>query len=302
VIFSHTMDIRQLESLCKVAELGSFSLAAEALFLTQPTVSAHINSLERALGAKLFDRMGRKVVLTPTGEVLYRYARQILALREEALNALQDLSSLKGEVLTASSTIPGEYLLPRLLAAFNRKVSPLRVKVTITDSEGVLNLLLRGDVELGFVGMKRDEDRLEFFPIYHDSVIIVAPRGHPLAGKEVPWEDFKSTPLVMRERGSGTRRAFERGLKEAGYNPSRLTVGAEFGSSAAVKEAVKAGLGVGVISDLAVKGELGRDLMEVKVKGMKPISRTFYLVKRRGKTLTPAASRLVDFTLSEAAQ
>lgn len=296
------MDIRQLESLCKVAELGSFSLAAEALLLTQPTISAHINSLERTLGAKLFDRMGRKVVLTPTGKVLYRYARQILALREEAINALQDLSSLTGEVLTASSTIPGEYLLPRLLAAFNRKVSPLKVKVTITDSEGVLNLLLRGDVELGFVGMKRDEDRLQFFPVYQDAVIIVAHRGHPLAGKEVPWEDFKRTPLVMRERGSGTRRAFERGLKEAGYNPSGLTVGAEFGSSAAVKEAVKAGLGVGVISDLAVKAELGRDLMEVKVKGMKPISRTFYLVKRKGKTLTPAASRLMEFAISEAAE
>lgn len=302
MISSHKMDIRQLESLCKVAELGSFSLAAEALLLTQPTISAHINSLERTLGAKLFDRMGRKVVLTPTGKVLYRYARQILALREEAINALQDLSSLTGEVLTASSTIPGEYLLPRLLAAFSRKVSPLKIKVIITDSEGVLNLLLRGDVELGFVGMKRDEDRLQFFPIYQDAVIIVAQRGHPLAGREVRWEDFKRTPLVMRERGSGTRRAFERGLKEAGYNPSGLTVGAEFGSSAAVKEAVKAGLGVGVISDLAVKAELGRDLMQVKVKGMKPISRTFYLVKRKGKTLTPAASRLMDFAISEAAE
>ncbi len=292
------MDIRQLESLCKVAELGSFSLAAEALFLTQPTVSAHIQALERALGTRLFDRMGRRVVLTPAGEVIYRYARRILSLREEALKALRGMDNLKGELDIAASTIPGEYFLPRMIASFTRGRTSLKVKLIVTDSQGVMGLISKGLAEIGVVGMKGGEERLAFQPLLRDRVIMVVSSSHPLAGRQIEWEELVKAPMVTREYGSGTRRTFERALRQAGFNPSRLRIVAEFGSSSAVKEVVKAGLGVGIISDMAVKDSLGGEISEVKLQGLGEVSRTFYLVLRKGKTLSPVAERFVEFVRS----
>ena len=292
------MEIKQLETFCKVAELGSFSRAAEVIHLAQPTVSAQVASLERVLGTKLFDRLGRQVNLTPAGRMFYQYARRILRLRQEAINALMEFNqSLAGEISIGASTIPGEYVLPRLLGAFSEDFPSLRVNLKIGDSEEILELLGQEEIELAIVGMKGKGKGVEFVPLFSDRVIIIAPKGHPLAGKEVGWERLKGEPFILRERGSGTRKAFEEGLGRKGLKIFDLRIVATMGSTSSVKEGVKAGLGLGIVSDLAVADELGRGLEEVKLKDGDGISRTFWLALGKGRTLSPLAQQFYRFLL-----
>ena len=292
------MEIKQLETFCKVAELGSFSRAADAVHLAQPTVSAQVASLERGLGTRLFDRLGRQVNLTPAGKVLYQYARRILRLRQEAINALMEFNqSLAGEISIGASTIPGEYVLPRLLGTFSQDFPSLRVNLKIGDSEKILVLLSEEEIEFAIVGMRGKGKGVEFIPLFRDRVIIVAPREHPLAGREVGWKRLLDEPFILRERGSGTGKAFEEWLEGKGLKATDLKVVAVMGSTSSVKEGVKAGLGLGIVSDLAVADELGRGLEEVKVKDEEGISRIFWLAQGKGRTLSPPAHQLYQFLL-----
>ncbi len=288
------MDFKQLESLCKVAELGSFTLAAEALFLSQPTVTAHIQALEKALGTRLFDRLGRRVVLTPAGEVLYQYARKMLALREQAKESLRRLDGLKGDLHLAASTLPGEYLLPRILPFLLREAPSSKISLKVSDSLEAIRTVEQNEAEVGIVGMKKEGDKLQFRPLFKDRIILAAPRSHPFAGQQVEWKELCQEGILTREAGSGTRRVFERALRQKGFNPADLRRTVELGSTTAVKEAIRAGLGIGMISDVALGDELGRTVLEVRLRGLGEVQRTFYLVTRRGRTLTPLAQRFVE--------
>lgn len=288
------MDLKHLESLCKVAELGSFTLAAEALFLTQPTVTAHIQALERELGIRLFDRLGRRVVLTPAGEVLYRHAQEILKLRDRIREDLRDLGAVKDELRLVASTLPGEYLLPRVLVSLLKEVPHGRVTLEILDSQRVIAEVEGDRAEMGVVGMRKRSEKIAFQPLLKDRVILAAHRSHPMAGREVSWEDLSGETLITREPGSGTRQAFEKALRQRGLSSSLPQRVVELGSTTAVKEAVKAGLGLGIISDIALRGELGEDILEVRIRELGEVQRTFYLVTRKGKTLSPLAKRLSE--------
>ncbi len=287
------MDIRQLEVFCTVVELGSFSQAAEALSLTQPTVTAHVKSLERSLGKRLLDRFGRRVVPTPQGEVLYRYARQILSLRQEAMASLSEEVPYK-VLKIAASTLPGEYVLPRAIKELLSSWPQLKIEVKVADSQMVMGLVERLEVDIGVVGSKKATERLSFMPVFKDHVLLVARADHPLAGRTVSWRELSKEGLVTREPGSGTRKAFEDALRQKGLNPSGLRVLAELGSTTAVKEAMKAGMGVGLISSLAVKEELGSNLLEVRLAEVGTVERTFYIITRKGRTLMPIAERLKE--------
>jgi len=292
------MEFRQLECFCKVAELGSFSLAAEALFLSQPTVSAHIKTLEKILGKRLFDRMGKRVILTREGELFYQYARQILFLKEKVKKVVEG-ENLSGELEIYASTLPGEYLIPQVLPRLLAEAPEVKIKVQISDSHRVISAVERNEVELGLVGMKRESERLVFQPFFRDKVILIVHRGHPLFERTISFEELSKEHLILRELGSGTRKAFEEKLKRCGLNLGNLKIKLLLGSTTAVKEAVRAGLGIGLISNIAVKKELGREFGEVKIRELDPIERTFYLVTRKGRTLTPLARRLTEIFLNE---
>lgn len=285
------MDIRQLEAFCAVVELGSFSQAAEALSLTQPTVTAHVKSLERSLGKRLLDRFGRKVVPTPQGELLYRYARQILSLRYEAMASLSG-QVLRGELKIAASTLPGEYVLPKVIKELLSVRPELRIEVRVTDSQTVMGLVERLEVDLGVVGSRKATEKLSFTPVFKDQVLLVVRSDHPFAGRTINWQELSQEGVVTREPGSGTRKAFEDALRQKGINPYRLRVLAELGSTTAVKEAVKAGMGIGILSNLAVREELGSSLAEVRLAELGSIERTFYIITRKGRTVMPLAERL----------
>lgn len=290
--------MKHLETFCKVAELESFSRAGEAVYLTQPTVSGHIASLEQSVGLKLFDRLGRRVALTNGGKIFYRYAKEILRLRDEAQNAIYEFSHLvKGRITIGGSTIPGEYFLPRVMGGFQKEAPGISISLFIADSQEIVEELLTGGIEVGVVGMQFDTDRVDAYPLFHDRVVIIAHPDHPLASQEaVSWEELRTAPLLMRERGSGTRKAFEQCVHRAGYRLDDWNIIGEVGSSTAVKEGVKGGIGLGIISDLAVQEDIadGR-IHEITVRGQDALQREFFAVVPKGKDLSPPARRFLDF-------
>ncbi len=294
------MDIKQLEAFVQVVEARSFSRAAERLFLSQPTVSVHIQSLEESLGTRLLDRLGKEVVLTPAGEILYKYARRILALKERAIQDVHHyLGELAGRFEIATSTIPGEYLLPPLMAEFQQKHPRVRVSLAISDTGRVIKDVARGNYLLGVVGGKGDDKGLSYVPLCQEELVLALCASHPLAQREgVTLEDLSKIPLILREEGSGTRRTLEEALREVGVNLATLPVVAELGSTTALKEGVKACIGAAVISPRAVKDEVHCGIIKTfKIRGL-DLRRTFYLVKRSKRTLPPPVEELESFILS----
>jgi len=293
-----TIDFRHLETFCRVADLKSFSKAADDLFLTQPTVSGHILSLEHSLSLRLFDRTGREVRLTKAGEVFLRYASKILSSRKDLLNALSEYSQgIRGELSLGASTIPGEYLLPKLMGHFKKEHPHFTLSLKIADTKEVAQLVLEGDVEYGMIGGKLNHNFLHYEKYEEDEIIVVAPSGHPLTKKKkADLTDLLKEPWIIREEGSGTQMAVEKGLRKKGKSLKQFNVVMEMGSTSAVKEGVKAGLGLAFISKRAVEEELKQGLFSrIHVEGIDPISRQLYIVSHRGRTLSPIGMEFLRF-------
>ena len=295
------MDLRRLEVFAKVAELGSFSRAAEALFLTQPTVSEHIRALELEVDLPLLDRLGRGTTPTPAGRVLLEYARRMLKLAEEARQALDHFQGrMIGTLVVGGSTIPGEYVLPALMGQFKAKYPDIAITLRVGSSRQVSEWVDEGRVELGVVGARPALRALNARELMTDELVVVVPAGHPWAGrKTVGLVDVRSEPLIVREPGSGSREALERALREAGTDLDAFRVAGEIGSTQAIKQAVRAGVGITIISKRAVEDECRAGLVHcVKVRDLK-VARSFYLVTHRERTRSPLAEAFVAFVESQ---
>jgi DNA-binding transcriptional LysR family regulator len=285
------MDLRQLEIFAKVAEMGSFSRAAEALHLTQPTVSEHIRALEDELGVRLLDRLGRGTATTRAGQLLLSYATRILALSREARQALEGYQGrMRGELVVGGSTIPGEYLLPAVIGRFREKFPEVSTRLVIGGSQAVVDWVADGRVELGVVGARLPQRGLEFHDLSPDEEVVVVPAGHPWQGRaQVTLEDLAREPLIIRERGSGTRAAFESALERAGVDLASLRVAGELGSNQAIKQAVKAGMGITVMSRIAVEDESRQGVLAfLRVRDL-AVTRGFYVVTHRERSRSPVA-------------
>lgn len=283
--------MKRLEFFCQVVELKSFTKAAEQLHLTQPTVSEGIRMLEETLGDSLLDRMGREVLPTPAGKVLYRYARRILQLRDEACRAVGELrGGTVGLLSLGASTIPGAYLLPQLIEQFTSGNPDSEVTLKIAGTGQILEGLVQERLELALVGGMSSVRGLEWHACFGDELTLVVPPGHRWVGRsQVEPAELLEEPILLREEGSGTRTTLEQYLLQHKLEPARLQVLAEMGSNEAVKQGVRGGLGVAVISRLSVGDEIDRgDLVALKLTG-EPLSRPFYLVQRSGRKLTQAA-------------
>lgn len=291
------MELRQLEIFCTVAEKRGFSLAAEALGLTQPTVSFQIAALEEELGTRLFERGGRTTSLTRSGEVLYRYAREILALSGEAAQAIHSLKGLLwGEVTIGASTIPGEYILPTVLQTFREAHPGIALSVEIGDTAGILRRVLNNEVDLGVVGAGEKNEKLVFTRFVRDRLVVIAPSRGWFDGEKLSPEEFRKMPFVMRESGSGTRTVMERKLREKGIED--LNVVMILGSTEAVKRAVESGAGISIVSERAVRNEVQLGFLRaVEIEGIE-LQRDFFIVHRKQKVLSPAAGALLEFLKS----
>ncbi len=293
------IDIHRLTIFIKIAELKSFSRAAGELYLTQPTVSQHIAALEQHLGMPLFDRADRDITLTAAGELLLTYARQIMSLQEEMLQALDHFRGRKsGRLVIGASTIPGEYVLPPQMGLFKKSYPAMQISLRIADTSVIIQELLARSVELGVVGARIRDERLNYAKLADDELVLVVPKGHRWWGAgSIGLEELAGEPLVMRERGSGSRMSLERSLNEMGMRPDGIRVSAEMGSTAALKHAVRSGVGPAFISRCAVVDELAHGLLSAVAIEGRSFSRAFYLVTDRKRSLSPLGRAFRDFLI-----
>ncbi len=291
------MDLRRLEVFCKVVELKSFTKAAAAMGLAQPTVSEHIRSLEEMLAEKLVDRLGREVVATAAGRIFYQYSRNIVRLREEAIQALEQFrGNLSGHLILGASTIPGTYVLPKLIGAFKALHPAVLLTLRIGDTTSIARELLQGDVETAVVGSRWNDRRLIAEEVFGDELTLAVPSEHRWAGKPpISVEELVDESFILRERGSGTRMVMAKILENHGFDPTRLRVVAEMGSTEAVRQGIKAGIGVSILSRFAVEEDIQRGtLSAVEIKDLRFV-RPLYMILRKNRHMCPVCSAFVDF-------
>src|SRR5919106_567631 len=259
------MDTRQLAAFCAVVDRKSFSQAAELLGISQPAVSLQIRSLEERLGTQLIDRSGRRVEPTEAGSRLYRGAQRLLALEEQLLEdvAAGDEGPLHGRLELGASSGPGETVLPVLLGEFQREHPDVHVALAVHDTQTIVDLVARRELELGVVGASRRHRGVTFEPFFRDEVILVCPPGHRFAGRTISVEELKAEPLILMQEAAGV--------------------------------AVRAGYGVTFISRTSVETDLAEGAVaEARVEGLEP-AREISLVRASGRRPTRVAEAFVAF-------
>jgi DNA-binding transcriptional LysR family regulator len=292
-------DVKQLLVFVTVAEQASFSRAAGVLGLAQASVSERIATLEKAVGTRLLDRLGRKTVPTAAGELLLTRARELIAQRDAIEAELKGFLGLAGgEVRLGGSTAPGEYRLPRLLGPFAERYPGVDVRLSIADSDRILEQLEEGRLDLGVVGKRVKSPALTFSRTWRDRLVLAVHGAHRWAArrKPLPAAELGGEPWLFRETGSATRAVAERFLQQsAGLGVEALRLVAELGSVGAIKEGLKAGLGVALMSEMTITAELeAGSLVAVPVEGLS-IERAFYLARDKRRARSPAARALWRF-------
>ena len=259
------MNLKQLEAFVRVSERRSFSKAAKELFLTQPTVSAHISSLEKELNARLFVRNTKEVDLSEEGKKLYDYAKQMVDLEHKIEDTFHGDKENEQQCITiAASTIPAQYLLPQILARFNEKYPKEQFRISETDSAQVVEQVLNRTIDIGFTGTVLEKKHCVYIPFYEDELIIITPnneRYRKLCGDGIITNWIADEPLIMREEGSGTRKEAEKQLRKSGIDVSSLNVVASIENQEAIKRSVENGMGVSIISRLAAQKDIENGLL-----------------------------------------
>lgn len=298
------MDLRLLEIFCAVYEERSFSRAARRLGLKQPTISGHVKALETHFGISLFDRLGREIAITRAGELLYERGRRIVELKREVAEEMDHfLDRLEGQMVVGASTIPGEYLLPGLVGDFHRAHPRLRVRIHIGDTRSVAEGVASGRYEAGFVGARMGPSSLLYERFAADRLVLIVPPEPRWRGVEtISLAALGRERFVWREPGSGTRLALERRLAELGVAADVFEMVAELGSTTAVKEAVKAGVGCAFLSDLAVRTELAAGVVhQVAVDELGTLGRDFFAVVDGRRSCSPICRLFLDSVGAELA-
>jgi len=268
-----------------VAEQRSFRKAAEELYLTQPAVSLQIKALESDLGVQLFDRTGMNAGLTAAGTVLLDYSRRVQELLAQAENEIAALSGeYAGKLTLGASTTIAQYVLPRLLAEFCLERPRVFPALVSGNTESIVEAIKEQRIALGFIEGPPRSREVQTEPFLRDELVLIAPVAHEWSEQEsVTCADLAKAPLLMRERGSGSRRIIELELERHGIKRRALDIVMELDSTEAIKSAVEAGLGVGFVSRWAIAKDLrlGRSFKIVEIKGLR-MHRDFLTVTAKG--------------------
>ncbi|ADQ07254.1 transcriptional regulator, LysR family [Caldicellulosiruptor hydrothermalis 108] len=275
------MTLRDIEIFVTVCELKSMSAAAKKLYMSQPAVSQAISQIEGEFQIKLFDRIGKKLSLTYTGEILYSYGRRILNLVKEAENILYDVRNMRmGRLNVGASTTVGIYLLPKIIGDFREKYS-VDVYFTIDNTAGIEKLILDNAIDLGIVEGPVHSRDIVVIPYIDDELYLVSSKNHRWAEKRsISPEEIENEDIIMREKGSGTREVFEQTMAK---NNVRYRIKYVLNSTEAIKKAIEANIGVSVISKLAVEKEIrdGR-LAKVNIENIR-FERKFSIIYHKDK-------------------
>ena len=291
------MDLWQLNIFCRVIELKSFSRAGNAVHLSQPTISSHIKDLEDHFDCRLIDRLSKEAIPTKAGELLYSYAKRMLALRDETETALAEYNGkIRGRLVIGGSTIPGTYLMPQLIGDFKRKYPDVIVSLVIGDTDHIIGSILNGSLELGIVGAKAETQKIIQKKLIEDEMRLIVPAGHRWAGKKrVSLKRLISEPFIIRERGSGTLKSLHQSLIGCEHGIEDLKVVTELGSTQAICQGIKTGAGVSIISTLAVAEDLqAGKFSALEVDGL-DLKRNFFLTRHRYRSPSPLSEAFVKF-------
>jgi DNA-binding transcriptional LysR family regulator len=291
------INLHQLRIFRSVAEHGSYSRAATALYLSQPGVSLQVKALERSIGLPLFEKVGRTLHLTEAGRELLGYSERIFTLLDETRLVMEELGGgRRGTVKVAASTTAGIYVVPPALGAFHRQLPEVKLTLDVLNRFTVQKKLLDNEVDLAVMGLIEDPHDLEVAQFVPNELVVIASPRHPLAGqRNIPLEELSRETILLREAGSGTRVDTQGFFEQRGLT---LHVGMELRSSGAIKQAVAADLGIALMPLAAIELEIitGR-LVVLNVAGF-PVHRHWYLARRAGSHASAAATALWNFLIA----
>ena len=292
--------LRQLEVFAAVASNLSFTRAAEALHLSQPGVSMQIKQLESSIGLPLFEHVGKKIFLTDAGREMFAYSQGVSHLLDEAEDVLETLKGVQSGKLAISVATTASHFATRLLAAFSQRYEGVTISLDITNRESLRRQLENNEPDLVIMGQPPEGIEVESETFMENPLVMIAPANHPLVKKKnIPLSRFENEHFVVRETGSGTRSAIQRFFEDHGVS---FHTGIEMSSNEAIKQAVEAGLGLGIVSIHTLELELATNtLVTLDVEDF-PVIRHWHIVQRAGKRLSPVAQAFKQFVLDEAKQ
>ncbi len=291
------MEDHKLKVFCTVAETKSFSKAAETIHLTQPAVSLLIQAIEETYETKLFDRANNTVTLTPAGEMLYNYAKEILNLYAAAGKNIGEITGfVKGSIRVGASSTIGNYLLPGVIAAFRKTHPKIKIHLLVGNTKRVVELLNAGNIDIGLVEGDVARQKMVVDKLVTDELALIVPPVHPLAKKRnVSIFEITKEPFIFREEGSGTRQVIEKYLGKYSITPQDMMISMVLGSTEAIKESVENGIGIAIVSRWAVRKEL-------KYRTLKPLSfkeekmlRDFSLIFQQKAILSHAVDEFLSY-------
>lgn len=298
------MDFRQLETFVEVAKLKSFSKAAEKLFITQPTVTNHIQNLEKEIGTLLINRFGKKITLTDAGNLLYKYAINILNSCEMAKFDLATYQGrIQGHLHVYSSSVPRKYLLPIMIKNFLSTYPDVSFTLADKDSKSVVKGILDGETDFGILGAKYPSNSLEYIDLMEDRLVLVTPNSskYPEPNfstlkKDILYQDN----ILFREEGSGTRSLIEGIFEQAGVPINKLNITAYIEDTETIKELISLGVGISFLSEKAVQTDLELGKYKVFYIDDLDFTRKFYFAYHKNRQLSPLSETFKRYILDYA--
>ena len=292
------MNLKQLEAFVKVAETKSFSEAAKQLFLTQPTISAHVSALEKELNTCFLIRNTRGVELSESGKELYAYAVQMLEIEKTIKGRFGKEIKPEGNVLRiGASTVPAQYILPNVMSTFHAEYPGEKLKLFETDSKGVIDMILSHHIDIGFTGTVIEKGNCKYLPFYEDELVVLTPSNEKfvekLYGGQILADWIMDEPVILREEGSGTKKEAEKMLAEQGIDMKKLKLAALMENQETIKRSVSKGMGVTILSKLAAEEELKNGTLLDFPLGSQGGKRMINLVYDAEYPLLPAAERFI---------
>lgn len=291
------MEDHKLKVFCTVAETKSFSKTSEIIHLTQPAVSLQIQALEELYETKLFDRSAGSITLTPSGEILYKYAKQILTMYAEAAKEISKITGLiKGCVKVGAGTTVGSYILPTVAVDFKKKHPKIRLSISIGNAKKILEMLSTNLIDFGIISEMPGKSKFNVESIISDELCVICPSDHPLSKqKTLSIYDVVKEPFVIREEGSSTKIIIEKFLSENGLSISDLHIALILGSTDSIKEAVEKGMGLSIVSKWAIRKEVSCGSLKILKLKEGEIKRDFYVLLPKNSILAPAVEEFLHY-------
>ena len=291
------MEDHKLRVFCAVAETKSFSKASELIHLTQPAVSLQIQAMEELYETRLFDRSGNSINLTPAGEILYKRAKEILALYAEAQQNISEITgSIKGSLSIGASSTIGNYLLPHIIAAFKKKVPQVNISLFVSNTKIITERLNAGEIDIALVEGDVSKQRFSVETLLSDELVVIMSPAHPWAERRgLSAIELTKEPLILREEGSGTRQIILKHLEEHGIKLDQLKIALVMGSTESIKGAVEEGLGVSIMSGWAVRKWLKQGLLKAATFKDLKFHRTFSIISPKRNYSTHTAKEFLNF-------